>query len=67
MDLVRHYLKAISALLVQLFAMGLTWFVTGDYSEAELIQTVTAIVSALLVALTTNCPMEERRNPDLRA
>ena len=68
MDVLRHYIKAISALLVQLVAMGLTWYLTGEYSEAEVVQTVTAILSALLVAFVSNGPPPEPpRNPDLRA
>lgn len=56
MDVLRHYVKAISALLVQLVAMGLAWYLTGKFSEAEVVQTVTALVSALLVAFVENGP-----------
>lgn len=56
MALLKHYLKAEISLVSQLFAMCLTWAITGGYSEAELVQTLTALASSLLVALVSNGP-----------
>lgn len=56
MDVLRRYLKAEVALVSQLIAMLLTWAITGGYSEAELVQTLTAFASSLLVALVSNEP-----------